>query len=100
MDHCFYLKKFNSSYIILLLYVDDMLVAGPDMQEINKLKKQLSREFEMKDLGAPRQILGMSIVRDRSVGTLKLSQEKYIRKVLEKFNMTDAKARSTPWGVG
>ena len=98
MDHCCYLKKFRSSYIILLLYVDDMLVAGSDMQEIKRLKEQLSREFEMKDLGAARQILGMSIVRDKGAGTLKLSQQKYIRKVLEKFNMTDAKARSTPMG--
>lgn len=98
MDHCCYLKKFKSSYIILLLYVDDMLVAGSDMQEINRLKEQLSREFEMKDLGAARQILGMSIVRDIGAGTLKLSQQKYIRKVLEKFNMTDAKARRTPLG--
>ncbi|KAI3764834.1 hypothetical protein L2E82_14851 [Cichorium intybus] len=65
MDHCCYLKKFSSSYIILLLYVDDMLIAGSDMQEINKLKKQLSKEFEMKDLGAAKQILGMSIARTK-----------------------------------
>ncbi|CAH9124278.1 unnamed protein product [Cuscuta epithymum] len=98
MDHCCYLKKFESSYIILLLYVDDMLVAGANMQEINKLKKKLSEEFEMKDLGEARQILGMSIVRDKMEGTLKLSQQKYIQKVLEKFRMTDAKPRSTPLG--
>ncbi|CAH9127437.1 unnamed protein product, partial [Cuscuta epithymum] len=98
MDHCCYLKKFKSSYIILLLYVDDMLVAGSNMQEINELKKKLSEEFEMKDLGEARQILGMSIVRDKVEGTLKLSQQKYIQKVLEKFRMTDAKPRSTPLG--
>ena len=40
----------------------------------------------------------MSIARDRVTGTLKLSQIKYIKKVLEKFNMADAKARSTPLG--
>ena len=51
-DHCCYFKRFESSYIILLLYVDDMLVAGSDMGEIRKLKKQLSSEFDMKDLGA------------------------------------------------
>ncbi|GKB23090.1 putative RNA-directed DNA polymerase [Tanacetum coccineum] len=42
MDHCCYLKKVGSSSIILLLYVDDMLVAGSDMAEIKKLKRQLS----------------------------------------------------------
>ncbi|GJR15593.1 retrovirus-related pol polyprotein from transposon TNT 1-94 [Tanacetum coccineum] len=84
------LKKVGSSSIILLLYVDDMLVAGSDMAEIKKLKRQLSQEFKMKDLGPTKQILGMSIIIDRTKGTLRLSQEKYIRKVLEKFNMKDA----------
>ena len=99
MDHCCYLKKFNSSYIILLLYVDDMLIAGADMQEINKLKKQLSSEFEMKDLGAAKQILGMSIARDKATGTLKLSQAKYVKKVLEKFNMAVLSPGLYLWGV-
>ncbi|KAJ0494593.1 putative RNA-directed DNA polymerase [Helianthus annuus] len=98
MDHCCYLKKFEKSYVILLLYVDDMLIAGSDMKEITKLKKQMSEEFEMKDLGPAKQILGMSIIRDRKNGSLKLSQEKYIGKVLEKFSLKDAKIRSTPLG--
>ena len=99
MDHCCYFKRFDSSYIILLLYVDDMLIAGSNMREINKLKRQMSEEFEMKDMGAAKQILGMSIMRDRSEGTLKLSQEKYIGKLLEKFSIQDAKTRSTPLGT-
>ncbi|KAL4573531.1 hypothetical protein LXL04_020341 [Taraxacum kok-saghyz] len=98
MDHCCYHKKFDSSYIILLLYVDDMLIAGSDIQKIYKLKKQLSREFEMKDLGAAKQILGMNIARDKETGILKLLQAKYIKKVLEKLSMVDAKPRSTPLG--
>jgi hypothetical protein len=96
-DHCCYIKKFKGSYIILLLYVDDMLVAGSDMSEIKKLKRQMSEEFEMKDLGAANQILGMSIFRNKD-GSLTLSQEKYIGKVLEKFSLKDAKIRSTPLG--
>ena len=40
-DHCVYLKKQNDgSCIIFLLYVDDMLVAGSNMQEINVLKRK------------------------------------------------------------
>jgi hypothetical protein len=41
-DHCCYVKSFENSYIILLLYVDDMLVAGSSIWEIQNLKKQLS----------------------------------------------------------
>lgn len=44
-------KKIGFNYIILLLIIDDMLVIGADLDEINKLKKQLSNEFEIKDLG-------------------------------------------------
>ena len=95
-NHCCYFKKVKSSFIILLLYVDDMLVAGADLEEINNLKKQLSSEFEMKDLGAAKQILGMRISRDEQEGTLKLSQAEYVRKVLQRFSMGDAKSVRTP----
>jgi ATP-binding cassette subfamily B (MDR/TAP) protein 1 len=95
-DHCCYIKRSDSSFTILLLYVDDMLVAGSCIQEINELKKQLSRQFAMKDLGAAKQILGMRISRDRVTKTLTLSQSEYVRKVLTRFNMQDAKPVSTP----
>ena len=42
-DHCCYVKSFDNSYNILLLYVDDMLIAGSSIEEINNLKKQLSK---------------------------------------------------------
>ncbi|GJX02910.1 putative RNA-directed DNA polymerase [Tanacetum coccineum] len=64
-----------------------------------RLKRTVDlKEFEMKDLGSVKQILGMSIIRDKTKGTLRLSQEKYIGKVLEKFNMKDSEARCQPLG--
>jgi ATP-binding cassette subfamily B (MDR/TAP) protein 1 len=51
-----------------------MLIAGFSIEEIDKLKQQLSKQFEMKDLGAAKQILGMRIIRDKDKGILKLSQ--------------------------
>jgi hypothetical protein len=65
-DHCVYFKNLeNGSFIIMLLYVDDMLVAGSNMQDINVLKKKLANSFAMKDLGAAKKILGMRITRDK-----------------------------------
>ena len=64
-DHCCYFKRYSSSYIISLLYVDDMLVIGSYMDDIRRLKQQLSKEFDMKDLGSAKKILGMQIVRDK-----------------------------------
>lgn len=61
-DNCVYhMKLSNGSFVYLLLYVDDMLVVAKNMFEINKLKAQLSGEFEMKDLGVAKKILGVEI---------------------------------------
>ena len=59
-DHCCYIKNLGNSYIILLLYVDDMLIASACKREIDKLKRELSKEFAMKDLGDVEHILGMA----------------------------------------
>ena len=72
-----------------------MLIAGSSIEEINNLKKQLSKQFAMKDLGAAKQILDMRIIRDKANDTLKLSQSKYVKKVLSRFNMNEAKPVST-----
>nr|CBG76256.1 OO_Ba0005L10-OO_Ba0081K17.7 [Oryza officinalis] len=82
--------------IYLLLYVDDMLIAAKDKSEIAKLKAQLSSEFEMKDFGAAKKILGMKITRERQSGKLYISQKCYIEKLRRRFNMHDAKPMSTP----
>jgi hypothetical protein len=61
-DHCVYFKKLeNDIFIILVLYFDDMIVASKSMVRINRLKSQLPKMFDMKDLGAGKQILGMEI---------------------------------------
>ena len=78
-----FLLPSTGSYIILSLYVDDMLVAGSNMQEINVLKRKLDNSFMMKDLGVAKQILGMRITRDKKNCKLTLSQSEDIEKVLE-----------------
>jgi len=64
-DHCCYFKYFEYSDIILLLYVDDMLVAGSSMEEIVNLKAQLAREVSIKVLGPAKKTLGMRINKER-----------------------------------
>ena len=68
-----YFKKYSDSYVFLLLHVDDMLIAGSSMSDINNLKTRWYAAFEMNDLCPAKQILGMRISRDISVGTLNLS---------------------------
>ncbi|KAL5715795.1 hypothetical protein ACHQM5_017567 [Ranunculus cassubicifolius] len=96
-DHCVYFKKLaDGSTIYLLLYVDDMLIAAKSMSVIRSLKSQLSKEFEMKDLGSAKKILGMEICRDRKKGTLSLSQKQYLEKVIVRYGMENAQPVSTP----
>ncbi|MCH88004.1 retrotransposon protein, partial [Trifolium medium] len=98
-DSCVYMMKRNEKVILyLLLYVDDILIASSNKQEIQKLKMKLNDEFEMKDLSNAKKILSMDIMRDRSKGELFLSQQGYLRKVVEQFRMTDSKVVNTPLG--
>ena len=97
-DHCVYFRKLqDGSFIYLLLYVDDMLIASRCSKEIENLKSQLNMEFEMKDLGEAKKILGMEIDRDRKLGRLRLTQSQYLKKVLTQFGMNEkSKPVSTP----
>ena len=66
-EHSFFVKRYgHDDFIILLLYVDDMLIVGHDPKKIFALKKTLSKSFAMKYLGSAKQILRMKIIRDRS----------------------------------
>ena len=97
-DHCVYFQKLQEgTFIYLLLYVDDMLIASKSKVEIERLKTQLNLEFEMKDLGEAKKILGMEICRDRAHGRVSLSQKQYLKKVLQQFGMNEqTKPVSTP----
>ncbi|KAG7553078.1 Zinc finger CCHC-type superfamily [Arabidopsis thaliana x Arabidopsis arenosa] len=96
-DHCVFVQMFGEDdFIVLLLYVDDMLIVGKNLSRIQELKNQLGKSFAMKDLGPAKQILGMRIVRDRGEKLIYLSQERYIEKVLQRFHMDNSKVVSTP----
>jgi len=73
-DSCVYYNKLSGGdYIYLLLYVDDMLIASKSRSAIDKLKKDLSSEFEMKDLGEVKKVLGMEIERDQRCDKVSLA---------------------------
>ena len=50
-DHCCYFQRYVNGCNYLLFYVDDMLIADYSTDIVNKLKENLSKKFEMKDLG-------------------------------------------------
>ncbi|GJU48891.1 retrotransposon protein, putative, ty1-copia subclass [Tanacetum coccineum] len=99
-DSCVYFKEFAPGmYIYLLLYVDDMLIACKIKSEIEYTKGLLRKEFDVKELGPSRKILGMEIVRDRGSRTLKVSQSGYVQKVLNNYRVDSGKSASVPLGA-
>ncbi|RVW94935.1 Retrovirus-related Pol polyprotein from transposon TNT 1-94 [Vitis vinifera] len=89
IDQCIYLKFSGSKSIILVLYVDDILLASSDVELLHETKRFLSSKFDMKDLGNASFLLGIQIYRDRSRGIFGLSQKAYIDKVLSIFGMSN-----------
>ena len=93
-DICVYVKDTNSGYVIVCLYVDDMLILGSNNNIITATKKMLSSKFNMKDLGVADVILGIKISRTSS-GHI-LSRSHYIEKLLEKFKKDKSNIARTP----
>jgi hypothetical protein len=95
-DNCIYVKFKGSRFTILVLYVDDILLACSDKDMLHETKNFLSSNFDMKDLGEASYVLGIEIHRDRSKGVLGLSQKAYFERVLKKFNMHKCSGSPAP----
>ncbi|KAA3455867.1 Retrovirus-related Pol polyprotein from transposon TNT 1-94 [Gossypium australe] len=73
-----------------------MLIAAKDPSRIDQLKIMFNSNFDMKDLGAAKKILGMKMSRDRSSRKIFLSRQRYIERILDQFGMQNSKLVSTP----
>eukprot|EP00253_Pinus_taeda_P014108 PITA_14108 len=79
--------------LIIVLYVDDLILTGDD-QLIMSCKKDLVREFEMKDMGLIHYFLGMEVWQKN--GELFVSQGKYANEIRRRFNMEKCEPMQTP----
>lgn len=91
-DCCIYFIKSRNIYLVL--YVDDILIFGKHLQDIEWIKDSLSKNFKMKDMGNVENFLGLEI--RRSSGILEITQQSYIEKILRNYGMQDCKPVSTP----
>ncbi|CAN6439865.1 unnamed protein product [Victoria cruziana] len=64
-DHTLFVKRSGTLVAIIFVYVDDMIITGDDCEEIDRLKKILVVEFELKDLGKLRYFLGIELARSK-----------------------------------
>ncbi|GAU32977.1 hypothetical protein TSUD_358440 [Trifolium subterraneum] len=94
-DHSLYIKSTSTSFTALLVYVDDIVLAGNSTQEIHSVKKFLDEQFKIKDLGQLRFFLGLEIARSDS--GIFLNQRKYTLELLEDTGFLAAKPSSVPF---
>ncbi|RVW42748.1 Retrovirus-related Pol polyprotein from transposon RE2 [Vitis vinifera] len=78
----------------LIVYVDDLIITGDDVEEISRLQDQLSTEFEMKNLGGLKYFLGIEVARSRQ--GIFLSQRKYILDLLAEVGLLECKPADIP----
>jgi transposase InsO family protein len=95
-DHSIFVRETHLGLVTLLVYVDDLLLIAKSRIAVDDLKKQLSAEFQVKDLGVAHSFLGIHITRNRQDGTLTLSQTGFAQAVLKRFKMDESKPVSTP----
>lgn len=88
-DYSLFFKGSGSTYVALLVYVDDIVITGASPTEIQFLKNALSTEFKLKDLGNVRHFLGLEIARSKS--GIFISQRQYVLKLLEDMGLLAAK---------
>ena len=92
-DPCLFLHADGDVYV--LMYVDDLMIAGPD-GAVEEVVKSLKAAYELTDHGQLAWFLGCAVDYDRDNGTLALGQPAYVADVLRRANMGDCKATTTP----
>jgi len=96
-DDYLYIKKEKGKIVLLVLvYIDDMAVSGPNGHYIVLFKELLGNDFEITDLGKLKFMLGILITRDRHNRLIYLNQSAYISQILTPFRLQDATPVSTP----
>jgi len=98
-DRCVFTGRVGDDIVYIALYVDDAIMASPSKRAIESVTAELSKTFDLK-VGEATIFVGIEIYRKKGTGAIKLSQASYVRKLLETFDMSNAKPVSTPMAVG
>ena len=86
VDDCVYIKQSGSKMVVMLVWVDDIIIAASDMVLMSETKQMLKERFRMKDLGRPSYFLGIDF--EQGDGFVKMNKRRYLSKVLERFEMS------------
>lgn len=93
-DPCVYIRQTGTSFTII--YVDDAIIAAPTREEVDEIKKELNKDYPIKELGEPGKFLGCQLTRDYDNNTITLTQSSFIDKILAEAGLSDCYPTKTP----
>ena len=93
-ENCVYVSYKDEIKIIIIVWVDDLIIAGSDLEAVEQVKTKLKDNFKMKDFNTIREFLGIEFEFDDD--HIKLHQAKYAEKILKRFNMFDCNIKKLP----
>ena len=91
------LLKHRELNILVVLYVDDLLIAIPTIALVNCIRDSLKAKFELKEIGEVKRFLGFDILRNRTIKKIFISQETYTRALLAKRDIQDYSPVAILW---
>jgi hypothetical protein len=93
-DHSLFTLHRNSTFTALLVYVDDIILAGNSLAEFTRIKQLLDSQFKIKDLGQLKYFLGIEVA--HSQHGISICQRKYCLDLLHDTGLLGAKPAKTP----
>ncbi|CAM8924815.1 unnamed protein product [Rhodiola kirilowii] len=96
-DHSLFTFEQNGDFLILLVYVDDVVLTGTSIPQINKVKAFIHAEFQIKDLGYLKYFLGIEVARSSS--GIFINQRQYVLDLLSEVGLLACKPCSTPMDI-
>ena len=94
LEHAVYKRSNKNSFLIVGVYVDDLIISGPNADDITQFKQEMRKKFSMSDLGLLSYYLGIEV--KQGDGGITLSQSAYAAKILESVGMNTCNPCATP----
>jgi Reverse transcriptase (RNA-dependent DNA polymerase) len=86
----------KDNVLILAVHVDNCIITSSSSKLMQWYKVQLNAHYALTDLGPISWLLGIQVTRDRTAHTISLSQSEYIKSIVTRYGLADAKAQSSP----
>ena len=94
LEHAVYKRSNKNSFLIVGVYVDDLIISGPNADDITQFKQEMRKKFSMSDLGLLSYYLGMEVM--QKDGVITICQSSYAAKIVQQCQMTGCNPVDTP----